>query len=256
MRRTRVVLLALLSALAGAACGPDSSGRDGDDDDGGADGAESDAGPNGIIDAGTGQVDADVVFECPPGRLGDLGEVQGAQTLQEPLDPDDPDGAQTRFLYGGFGEDATLTLVLVDGRGAFAGGAAAPGTYPLGGDEIGLDTCGACLLLWLFTDEADFAFVPTAGSITLDAVDVALTGSGADLTFQQQSAETGEILEDGCTATATGLSFDAPLQSSVRSARVSRDRDRDRAGPRRTARGSARRTRAGPGAGLTARPPE
>src|SRR5687768_6056775 len=122
MRRSALSLSLLL-----AACGSTVGG----DDDGTND---ADAAP-GAADASN-RPDADLVIDCPDEDLGSLGEAVNATALQEPFDVQDPDGPQIRLLTGDLGKTTLLTLILVDARGAFAGGAVATGTYPLGGDEV------------------------------------------------------------------------------------------------------------------------
>ncbi len=196
-------LLVSVLGLAPAACGSD--GDDGDSDD---DGAVPDAG--GLADAAPG-VDANLSFECPDGNFGALGEVQNATSFQAPNEPSDPDGPQSRFLYGDLSATMTFALVLVDGRGAFAGGTAEPDTFELGGVEASINTCGLCMVLDVVTDEAAFAFIPTAGSATIDSVDVNLTGSAAGLELQQIDPDSGNLIQEGCTATADSVSFTVAL---------------------------------------------
>jgi hypothetical protein len=202
--RCRPLLAALLtSALTLAAC----SSSEGDDDD---DGARPDAaaGPADAMPF----PDANLSFDCPDGNFGELGEVLNPMAFREPLDPADPEGAESRILFGELGENQLLSLILADGRGAFDGGPALPGTYELGGDEAAIATCGICLVLCVTTDEAEFQFIPVSGTATLQAVDTELTGSAEGLELRQLDPNSGEVIENGgCSGTATSVSFSAPF---------------------------------------------
>jgi hypothetical protein len=215
-RRAPASTLACLLLLA-AACGSDSGSGDGQDDggDGGDDGDDGgsmlpDGGP-GAPDSG-GPVDA-APIDCPDAELGALGELADGVATQEPFDAKDPDGPQAYLILGNFGEDRPLQMVLIDQRGAFAGTDVVPGTYPLVEADSSLSTCGVCLTLGLITDQAGFGMLPTAGSITIDAVGPNVTGSVADLTLQEQDPGTGAIVEGGCVSTAEGFSFDVVLSA-------------------------------------------
>ncbi len=211
-RRRGTAPLLAWTLLFAAACGSDSTGDGGDDgrDDGG-DGAGglADGGP--AAPDGSGPVDADMELDCPDGNLGALGLLADAEGLQEPFDRSDPDGAQVRLLSGGFGEDLTVQMALIDQRGAFEGTPVVPGTYELGEAETSLVTCGACITFGLITDDAFFGLLPTAGTLTLDAVDTNVTGSVAGLALQEEDPATGGVLDGGCTATAESVSFDVVL---------------------------------------------
>lgn len=200
--RCRPLVAALLSsALLLAAC----SSSEGDDDD---DGDPADAAP-GPVDAMP-FPDANLSFDCPDGNFGALGEVLNAMAFREPLDPADPEGLESRILFGEVGENRLLSLILADGRGVFEGGAAEPGTYELGGDEAAIATCGLCLVLCVTTEEAEFEFIPVAGTATLEAVDTELTGSAEGLELQQLDPNSGRvILNGGCSGTAESVTFSA-----------------------------------------------
>jgi hypothetical protein len=209
--RERGLCCGLLLAGFLAACGGDDGPGEGEGDD--ADAAPSDAGE---VDSGSGsEADAGIVIPCPDGRLGVVGEVGSPQAFQLPLDAKQPDGPQQRYLLGEVGTEDTFTLVLLDGRGAFTGASAAPGTYPLGGEEASLSNCGICMRFCIFTDEAELTLVPTSGSLVLDEVETSMTGSATDMVLQELSLETGELVEGGCTASATSVSFDASLSPPI-----------------------------------------
>lgn len=210
-RRGTAPLLACTLLLA-AACGSDSKG--GGDDDGADDG---DDGSGGLADGGpaapdaSGPVDADVEVDCPDGNLGALGALANGLGIVEPFDEADPKGAQVRLLAGDFGEDRIFQMALIDQRGAFEGTAVVPGTYEVGEAEASLATCGACITFGLITDETLLGMLPTAGTLTLDAVDTNVTGSVAGLALQEEDPATGTLLEGGCTATVESLSFDVVI---------------------------------------------
>ncbi len=216
-RRAPAATLLACTFLLAAACGSDSSddGDDGGADDGGDDGDDGggatlpDGGP-GAPDGG-GTIDSGIDLECPGGDLGALGELANPMGLQEPFDVEDPDGLQVRILLGDFGANLTANMLLIDGRGPFEGTTAVPGTYPLGESETALTTCGACVQLALNADQALFGLLATSGTLTLDVVDTNVTGSVADLVFQQLDPATGGLLEGGCTATAKSFTFDVVL---------------------------------------------
>jgi hypothetical protein len=199
---------ALLLAGFLAACGGDD---DGDGDDGGGDDDGTGAADAGEADSGSSEVDAGIVIECPDGDLGAVGELQNQTTLQLPIDAKQPDGPQQRFLFGEFSTDDSFTIVLFDGRGAFTDGSAAPGTYPLGGEETSLNTCGICMRFCIITDQAEFTLVPTSGELVVDEVDGRMAGSATDMVVQELSLETGDLVDGGCTASAESVSFDAPI---------------------------------------------
>jgi hypothetical protein len=177
----------------------------GGDDDGGAAGSGADAAPPPRPDAAV-FPDAGPFIECPDGELGDLGRLDGSTALMAPQDRGDPDGPQVRSLLGSFGS-ILFSLRLLDGRGAFAGGGSATGTFALEA-EAAPDTCGICLNFNLPADPIPVTVLPVSGSITLDSVDGRLTGSFVDLALQQLD-RSGEPVEGGCVATALGGSFDA-----------------------------------------------
>jgi len=218
-RRGTAPLLACTLLLA-AACGSDSKG--GGDDDGGDDGGGDDGGGDdgGLADGGPGApdasvpVDAEMEVDCPDGNLGALGALANGLGIQEPFDEADPKGAQVRLLAGDFGEDRIFQLALVDQRGAFEGTAVVPGTYEIGEAEASLTTCGACITLGLTTDDAFFGMLPTAATLTLDAVDTNVTGSVTGLALQEEDPATGGLREGGCTATVESLSFDVVIAGS------------------------------------------
>ncbi|HWM84552.1 MAG TPA: hypothetical protein VNO33_01915 [Kofleriaceae bacterium] len=204
----------LLSALlALAACGADGADSSDDGGDGADDGSAADAAA-GQADAAP-RPDASIDFDCPAGQLGELGPVQTPQAFQEPLDAQDPDGAQTHVLFGDFGPDVLLTLILVDGRGFFEGAAATPGTFDMEDEEADLEACGVCLRLCVFTAEREFTFIPRSGELTINSVEDDLIGSAADLVLQEINIVTGEPLEDGCIGTAKSLNFEAPIEKQA-----------------------------------------
>jgi len=213
----RAGLAALLLLIPSAACSSDASGGDGrggDDgsgDDGSGDGTGGDAG-SGTPDAGGDRSDGGIEIHCPPGELGALGSLANAQAFQEPIDEADPQGPQARTVFGDVPDLGSLTIALVDDRGVFGAGAAAPGTYELGEAESSLSTCGVCVQLGIVTDRAAFAFLPTAGSLVLDSIDVDLTGSLTGLALQELDPMTGGLRDGGCTATADSVDFDASLE--------------------------------------------
>lgn len=212
----RAGLAALLLLIpSAAACSSDSGGGGGDDGGGGGDGSgdgtEVDAG-SGTPDGGGDSSDAGIEIQCPPGELGALGSLANPQAFQEPIDEADPEGPQARTVFGDVPDLGPVTIALVDDRGAFGAGGAAPGTYELGEAESSLSTCGICVQLGIVTEQAAFAFLPTAGSLALDSIDVALTGSITGLALQEMDPMTGDLRDGGCTATADSIDFDASLE--------------------------------------------
>ena len=105
-----------------------------------------------------------------------------------------------------------FTLVLVDGRGAFASGGIAPKTIQLGGVEAAYATCGGCVEI--FSDvnaQGNFAafYLASSGTLTITAVSPRLTGTLSTVTLVH--LDDNDVVVDACTTRIDSLAFDVPI---------------------------------------------
>ena len=133
---------------------------------------------------------------------GDLGGVGGAaEEIQDSL------------VWFGTVEDecglrvVELSIELVDGRGAFAGGLA-PGTYSIEGVELDPDACGACVRLIVDDGRCYFA---TGGSLELTSTEIDLSGSLTDATFGPVDCLTDEVIARDCASRIGSMSFNETI---------------------------------------------
>ncbi|MCE9578115.1 MAG: hypothetical protein K8W52_33625 [Deltaproteobacteria bacterium] len=144
--------------------------------------------------------------------LGDLGPRTGTPMASGVA------GSRTVSVSMTVAGDAALRDVLFlnlrVGRGAFAGGDPAPGTYPITGADADFDTCGACLTLIgdLVAGQGPTQFYfATGGTVTLTSTAGHLTGSAADVTLQELDINSSQLVKGGCTSRVAAVSFDVAL---------------------------------------------
>lgn len=140
------------------------------------------------------------------GAYGDLGQITGsagsnagATTVTVVLDPGPP------------GKD-DFFLKLVPGQGAFAGGAVAPGTYTIQGDDAGYTTCGVCAHIIAditSTGPSKFYFAHS-GTITLTSVTPPIHGTASNLEFSEIDINGGAEVPGGCKASITSMELSTP----------------------------------------------
>jgi hypothetical protein len=214
LRCSRLLATAWLAAGLLAACGGD------DDGDGSTDVSVADAAVDNFPDAAL-----EVCTEFAALDLGALEPIPGAEAVDQ-ANPSPPKGnpdARVLRLRGtaANGEKPDLIEIeLWDGLGAFEGGAVAPGTYEITGDEAQVVTCGVCL--YIYSDATvvegeivDSAkdYIATGGSITVDTITGNFTGTLDSVSFTEidWTSELGEPLEDGCTTAIPAADFDAAI---------------------------------------------
>ncbi|HEU5058771.1 MAG TPA: hypothetical protein VFU21_19695 [Kofleriaceae bacterium] len=212
MLHSRLLATASLAACLLAACGGDDDG--GDTTDGS------------VFDAGDVFPDGAPVV-CTDYAALDLGALEPLPGA-EAVDQDNPDpaaGPDDRVLRlrgtGANGQRPDLVEIeLWDGLGAFEGGAAAPGTYEISGDEAQVITCGVCIYIYSDATVVDGEvvdsakdYIATGGSITVDSVTGNFTGSLDGITFTEidWTSELGTPLEGGCTTAIPSATFDVAI---------------------------------------------
>ena len=203
--RALLALVFLSSACTAAAIGDDPADQDSPSTPDPDPAPDPDPDPGADPDPDPGEADA-----CPPSDLGTVDTLKGATAFIDRMDPDDPESPAVRLLSGLAGPDDAVELGLWDGYGAFLASPAAPGDYPIGGDDADPDTCGICLELRRTAGEVEHRLFATGGGLSLESVDGDLTGSATTLRFEEVDGE-GELVPGGCTATITRLVFDTPL---------------------------------------------
>lgn len=224
MRPLIIAQFLLASALSLAGCAVDGSlgegegeGGSGDGSGGGSGGGGSGGGgnsDNGGVEPGQGGDDMpDPVVDpdgCPVGALGSVQTLKDLQGTLDPSDPEDPESPAVRTLTGRFGEVDSIEVSLYDGYGAFAESSAAPGSYPIDGDDADPATCGVCVYVYLTVGETEHSFLATSGLVELESVDGNLTGTASSLQFDEL-ADFYTLEPDGCEASITDVAFDVAL---------------------------------------------
>lgn len=107
------------------------------------------------------------------------------------------------------GDDQVLFMMdLIGGRGVLTGGVKT-GTYMLGQDDFGMDTCGACIRL-VADDATDDArcYATAGGTLNLTAVDDYLAGSVENVTFRGISCDDFSPLETECSTEIEFVAFE------------------------------------------------
>ncbi|HVK78848.1 MAG TPA: hypothetical protein VM734_36360 [Kofleriaceae bacterium] len=113
------------------------------------------------------------------------------------------------------GSTDRVQIELWDGLGAFAGGVARAGTFPLTGAELSYDTCGVCVraIAEHGTPSAQ-EFLAKAGSVTVTAIGAPgspLTVSVTGVDFGQVDATTMLPMATGCQASLAGAAMSATI---------------------------------------------
>jgi hypothetical protein len=147
--------------------------------------------------------DADPIARCLiPGSYGALGTKTGtAGTVQT-------NPTLTVVLDAGPPKDDYF-VKLVAGKGAFAGGALAPGTFTIGGADASFNDCGLCtnLIADIVAGQGPTKFYYTdTGTVTLTATNP-IAGSAQNLHFVEFDVNTGLAVPGGCTSTVTSIAF-------------------------------------------------
>jgi hypothetical protein len=210
-----LLVVTLTACTVDGMAGDPSGDGDGDDGGGGGDGGGGSGG--GVV---PGDHDDDPPADdgdpqqpaCPAGAIGSVMELKDLQATFDPSDPDDPDSPAVRTLSGRFGVVDSIEVQLFDGYGAFAESQAAPGSYPISGDDADPATCGVCVYLYLTVGEEEHSFLATSGLVELESVDDNLTGSATALDFDELE-DLYTLDPDGCSASISDVAFDAALQS-------------------------------------------
>jgi hypothetical protein len=148
---------------------------------------------------------------CPPMNLGRIDALKDPSATIDRMDPDDPESPAVRWLDALLDADSALELGLWDGYGAFAESAAAPGDYPIAGDDADPTSCGLCFEVTVTKGDAVHRMFATGGALSLESVDDDLTGS-ADAVSLEEVDEDGAIVAGGCRALIEHMAFDVPLE--------------------------------------------
>jgi hypothetical protein len=112
-----------------------------------------------------------------------------------------------------------VTMQFLRGRGAFAS-AIRPGSYPLAGDELNLETCGLCVIVYGDCDRVTSCpdvYLATGGTVTLTSVAGRLVGSAHDVTFEHVTDPwsppyVASPVGDGCQSSFSHMTFDTEIQ--------------------------------------------
>ena len=150
-------------------------------------------------------------YDCPPDDLGIVDSLKDPLATIDYSDPEDTDSAAWRRLSGIAAPDVELSIDLWDGYGAFADGNAAPGDYPIAGDDTDPSSCGLCIEVEMTVGEVAHRMAASGGSLSLESVDDRLAGSGETLSFIEVD-DNGAPLDGGCKASIDRVVFDAPLE--------------------------------------------
>jgi hypothetical protein len=145
-------------------------------------------------------------YTMPPGRVGNPGDLFEVDGYLELADPGD-----------------LLSVAFYDGRGVFANGVVAPGTYTIAGDETNLFTCGVCVFLTTDVGLSSYGdeYMATSGTVTITQVDHAnshaLEFAVSDVTLvhvtYDDATSTTTRDPDGCTTHVGSLSFSGEARS-------------------------------------------
>jgi hypothetical protein len=200
----RKVLLSLL-LITGCVVGNDASGGDGDGDGDGDGGGDGGALPDGMPPSRS------CALPETTANAGDLAALK-AQQCNVP----GTQGARKWYRVSATlpGSMDHVQIELWDGRGVFAGGAVAPGTYPITGAELDPATCGVCVRgLGDKGDATQKEYFATSGEVQVTAIG----GPGATISVTLSSATFAEIddakavVPGGCSATVSRVKLDGTV---------------------------------------------
>ena len=144
--------------------------------------------------------------------IGAVDPLKEPHAILDLSDPEDPESQALRMLTGQIGPDEDFELGLWDGYGAFLESNAAPGSYPISGDDADPVSCGICLYLTITTGEIERLYLATAGALDLESVDGELTGVATGLRLDEVD-DMLDFVPGGCRATIASVRFDVPLES-------------------------------------------
>jgi hypothetical protein len=111
-----------------------------------------------------------------------------------------------KHWYRGFGQlpgdMEYVQLELWDGKGAFTGTTAAPGTYTISGSDASFDTCGVCVrALGGKGGTSPTEYFATGGTVDVTAVGSAsFAATLSDLSFVEVDPTSHAVVPSGCTA--------------------------------------------------------
>jgi hypothetical protein len=173
-----------------------------------------------VVDAGSGNADADTSTAdggspaCTPtecrasSRYRDLGVVEGIALQECDVMPID----WGTSIADECGEDLVRLSVVVYERGIFKHGVE-PGTYELSGDQLGRDSCAACVALVADAEtDTPTCYFATGGTFAVESMNQdEFVGSLADVTFGPVSCDTFARLDTGCGSAVDAVSIDAPV---------------------------------------------
>jgi hypothetical protein len=205
--------IAFLAILTLSACTVAAIGDDSPEDDGSS-GTDPDFDPDPDPEPGSGSdpdPDPGDTDLCPPSDLGIVDSLKDVLATIDYSDPEDPGSAAWRRLSGIAAPDVELSIDLWDGYGAFADGNAAPGDYPIAGDDTDPGSCGLCIEVEMTVGEVAHRMAASGGSLSLESVIGRLTGSGETISFVEVD-DSGNPVEGGCKASIDRVVFDAPLE--------------------------------------------
>ncbi len=150
--------------------------------------------------------------DCPPDDIGTVDSLKDPSATIEHQDPADESTPAVRLLHGLIDPYSELDLGLWEGWGAFAGAAAAPGDYPIAGDDADPASCGLCIEVWVTRDESEHRMVATGGGVSIESVDGRLTGSATDVVLEEFDDDDQPVAA-GCRSRIDRLVFDAALEA-------------------------------------------
>jgi hypothetical protein len=206
MRVLPLALVLLSSACTVAAIGDDPAEQDGTPTPTPDPDPDPDPRPDPDPDPDPGATDT-----CPPADLGTIDTLKDPSAIIDRMDPDDPESPAVRLLHGIVAPDSEIEIGLWDGYGAFADSPAAPGSYPIAGDDADPSLCGLCVELSVTSGEVERRLFATGGALDVESVDGTLSGSGSSLTLEEIDGQ-GEMVAGGCRSVIDRIDFSATLE--------------------------------------------
>ncbi len=150
--------------------------------------------------------------DCPPSDLGTLVDLKDPYAVIDHLDSEDPDSPAVRLYFAGVDEHSQIEVGLWDGFGGFAESPAAPGSYPIAGEDADPTLCGLCIELTVTTGDVERHLFATGGAVDVGAVDTLIEGSGTAVSLEEIDDDK-EFVDGGCRALIDRVEFSAPLES-------------------------------------------